>query len=254
MENNEKVAVEESQTVQVEETATPPANKKPSIGAKFKEFWRKQVVKLKKKTHTIPFFMLLVCCVFYLLSLNDLSKSSAVAFKSVPYLGISVFVNVLFSILVLVLFMNAFPKYPKVNKKTGKKSPINIPMLVLGFVFIVIMILFNVLYMLQLMSAANNNPSAFFESAEQAQKYSAYLKDDTLNNIVSGVTVLPDPATYKPYLIKSYNLSIAHIVLLGVTIILYATLPLYKKLIMKINTKKELEDNNIHEVIETEDE
>lgn len=251
----ENVTVEESQEVQVNEAVAtvPQDNKKPSFGAKFKEFWRKQVVKLKRKTHSIPFFMLLVCGVFYLFSLNDLSKSSAVAYQLVPYLGISVFVNVLFSILVLVLFMNAFPKYPKVNKKTGKKSPINIPMLVLGFVFIVIMILLDVLFMLQLISNADKGPSAFFHTAEEAKRFSAYLSPETLKEIVSGTLEL-DASIYKPYLIRSFDLSVVHIVLLSITVVLYATLPLYKKLIMKINTSKVLESNNMNEVIDTEDE
>ena len=231
-----------------EQTSTTVAkSERPSFFARVKEWGRKQIVNLKKKTHVIPFFFLVVTGIFYLLCLNDFSKASAVAFSAVQYLGLSVFINVLFSILVLVLFLNAFPKHPIVNKKTGKKHKINVIMLVLGFIFIAVMIFLNALYMHQLLSAISGAESFFFNSAAQAEKFKKYLSEAYLQNPVL------DAGKYRPYLMKSYNYAIAHIVLLGVTVLMYALLPVYKMLIMKINTKKEIADNDIKEVIDTED-
>ena len=258
MAENENVTVESTEVVATEvETETPavveeqqPApteQTKEGFGAKVKEWCRKQIVKVKRKTHMIPFFFLLVSGIFYLLCLNDFSQSSAVAYYRTQYLGIAVFVNVLFSILVLVLFLNAFPKHPIVNKKTGKKHKINYVMLVLGFVFIAIMIFLNGVYIHQLLGTLKTNPDAFFKSTEEAAKFKKYLSDEYLAN----PTI--DTSKYRPYLMKSYRYAIAHIVLLGITVLMYALLPVYKMLIMKINTKKVLADNNIKEVIDTED-
>ncbi|MGN1373362.1 MAG: hypothetical protein ACI4VK_04870 [Candidatus Coproplasma sp.] len=260
MENNEKTIVDELETVTdttpaenvAEETKAPSkgnagTSKLASIGAGIKEYFRKKIVNIKRSPHNIPFMFLLITSVYYLLCLNDLSRSSAVAFPLVKYLGLSVFVNILFSILVLVLFLNAFPKHPIVNKKTGKKHKINYVMLVLGFVFIAAMICFDVLFMSQLVTAIKGNESWFFLTVAESNRFSQYLSEEFVANPVL------NNDKYLPYLVKSYNLSIAHIVLLGVTVVAYATLPFYKKLIMKINTSKELADNDIKEVIETED-
>lgn len=212
-------------------------------GAKSKEFLRKRVVTLKRKPQRIPFFCLVVSGLFYLLCLNEFSQSAATTLSPVKYLGLCILVNVLFSILVLVLFLNAFPKHAIVNKKTGKRHKINIVMLVLGFAFIAVMIFLDALYIYQLLHAIPSMEKFFFSSVSEAEKFSKYLSDNYVLDI----------GVYCPFLLKSYNFAIAHIVLLGVTIIMYALLPLFKILLMKINTRKVLEENNITEVIDTED-
>lgn len=243
----ENVAVDNAEVTAQEQQAAPPSGKMNAFWAKVKEWFRKQTVKLKKKTHIIPFFFLLVTSIFYLLCLNDFSQSSAVAFRSIEYLGLAVFVNVLFSILVLVLFMNAFPKHPIVNKKTGKRHKVNVVMLVLGFIFIAVMIFLDALYLRQIVKGIPGNESFFFKTMDEANQFKGYWSETFTRNPVLNNERL------RPYLLKSYNYAIAHIVLLGVTVLMYALLPLYKMLIMKINTKKVLEENNIKEVIETED-
>ena len=50
---------------------------------------------------------------------------------------------------------------------------------------------------------------------------------------------------------QSLTLAITHVVLVGIEAILLATLPLYKKLILKINTKKVIEENKLSEEIDT---
>ena len=81
----------------------------------------------------------------------------------------------------------------------------------------------------------------------QANRYKNYWSDNfadkaELNN-----------ARYVPQLLKSMDLAIAHVAMLCVSAVLLAMLPLYKKLILKINTKKEIADNDIKEVVDTED-
>ena len=254
MSENEKVVeipVEDSvDTVAVE---SPGAEEqKPSkwskVKASVKEWCRKQVVKLKRKTQVIPFLFLILSSLFYLLCLNDLSRTAAATLYDVSWLGLCVFVNTLFSILVLVLFLNAFPKHPIVNKKTGKKYKINILMLVLGFCFIGLMIFLDAFYIYQFLhDGIPAHENIVFRTVDDAMKFSKYLSAEFLANPAL------DGSGFEAHVMKSYNYSIAHIVLLGVTIVMYALLPLYKMLIMKINTKKEIAENNIKEVIDTED-
>lgn len=217
-------------------------------GAKSKEVLRKQTVNLKRKPQRIPFLFLLVSSIFYLFCLNDFSRTSSATLFDIDWLGLCVFVNSLFSILVLVLFMNVFPRHPIVNKKTGKKHKINIVMLVFGFVFIAVMIFMDAFYIYQFLNKAiAGRESLIFSTVDEAMDYSKYLS--------AGFLAKPelDITRYKDYILKSYTYAIAHIVLLGVTIIVYALLPLFKMLLMKINTRKVLEENNITEVIDTED-
>lgn len=219
-----------------------------SDGTKSKETLRKQTVNLKRKPQRIPFLFLLVTSVFYLFCLNDFSRTSSATLFDIDWLGLCVFVNSLFSILVLVLFMNAFPKHPIVNKKTGKKHKVNITMLVLGFVFIGIMIFMDAFYIYQFLNKAiAGRESLIFSTVDEAKNFSKYLSSGFLANPELDLT------RYKDYILRSYTYAIAHIVLLGVTIIVYALLPLFKKLLMKINTRKVIEENNITEVIDTED-
>lgn len=60
-------------------------------------------------------------------------------------------------------------------------------------------------------------------------------------------------ATAAPVVQSSASISIVHIVFLAISVIALATLPLYTKLIMKINTSKVIEESQLDEVIESED-
>lgn len=244
---DESAAAEKNEVVD-EQQATLSYSKLKSFGARVQEWGRKQVVKIKRKTQIIPFLFLIISSVFYLICLNDMSRTAAVTLYDVSWLGLCVFINTLFSILVLVLFLNAFPKHPIVNKKTGKKHKINIVMLILGFVFIAAMIFFDGFFIYQFLHAGiPGHEKIVFATVDDAMKFSKYLSAVFLEDPVL------DGTDFEAHVFKSYGYAIAHIVLLGVTIIMYALLPLYKKLIMKINTKKEIAENNINEVIDTED-
>ena len=58
----------------------------------------------------------------------------------------------------------------------------------------------------------------------------------------------------RTYIGQSLTLAIVHIVLLAVSALSLALLPVYTPLIRKINTSKEVESNDIHEAIDVEDE
>ena len=58
---------------------------------------------------------------------------------------------------------------------------------------------------------------------------------------------------YRENLVAAMEFSITHLVMVCVSAVLLATLPLYKKLIMKINTSKELESTQLSEAIDVED-
>lgn len=243
-----ETAVTEQNEVVVDEQKATPAKQKESFGAKIKEWFRKQGVSLKRKPQKIAFLFFVISTVMYLIGLNVLSPGPVKNFGSKPYLGLSVFVTTLFSILVLVLFMNTFPKRGIRYKKNGKKHSMNYIMLALTFVFVLVMFLMDILYYKQLTGCIAGNESTFFKDASQASKYVKYFAED-----VTLDTIAYDPTNYKSYLVSALQLDIAHMVFLGISALLLATLPLYKKLIMKINTSKMIERTEIKEVIDTED-
>ena len=195
----------ENENVVVEPAPEQPAEKKPSTGAKIwgaiKEFFRKQIVNLKRRPSKIAFLFLIVSTIINLLGLDALSAAVA-KYNETEWIGIAEFVATLFSILVLVLYMNTFPKRKKMN----------IVMLVLTFVFMAAIVGMDLLYYLRFTGEG--------------------LKDD------------PPFVAAAPYII-------AQIVFIGISAILIATMPLYKKLLMKINTRKEVESTELKEEIDT---
>lgn len=188
------------------------AEVKPSKGQKFKEgfkeWGRKQIVNLKRAPQRIPLLMLVITTALWLIWLFTFSE--AVYYTSaVNWTGLMVFCNTLLSILILALFLSAFPKRKKANK-------VFVAML---FVFMALIICCDVVYYIL--------ESKYL--AEQAQSF---------------------VDTYK-FLNSSLNLAIVHVVLVAICAVLLATLPLYSKLINKINTKKEIESTQLSEEIDT---
>ncbi|MDE6690779.1 MAG: hypothetical protein K2K04_02300, partial [Clostridia bacterium] len=223
--NDETVTVETSEVVVGEQQSAPSENKIKAFGAKVKEWFRKRVVGLKRKPQNIALLFLLVTSLIYLFSLNTLSPGAYKDFKDTRWLGLCIFVNTLFSILVLVLFLNTFPKYPKANKKTGKKHYINYVMMALVFVFIAVMITFDVLYYVIFLKEIAGNEIIFFENMAQANKYKQFWSAKFAADPVL------KPEAYKAYILQSFSVVITHIVFLAISAVLLATLPLYKKLI-----------------------
>lgn len=98
----------------VETTETPNRPEKEGFKAKAKEWLRKKIVALKRNPQRIPLIWQAIVSFFFLIVLNTFSKS---AFNmSVAWTGLLLFVNTLISILILALFLNAFPKRKPANK------------------------------------------------------------------------------------------------------------------------------------------
>ena len=194
-------------------------DEKPSKGKAFlaavKEWFRKFTVKLKRRPMNIAFFVLIVSAILYLCSLGSLSQTALNV--HVDWIGLSVFVNTLFCILSLLLFLNSFPKRSKKPK---------IVMLVLLFVFIAAMITFDVIFYVRVGAAYHKN-------------------------IDSGDLVGQGRIDMEKYLLPALNATIAHIVLVGVAALLTATYPLYGMLLNKINTRKVVESTELKEEIDT---
>lgn len=157
---------------------------------------------------------LVVAFAFLLYSLNLTDVSDTTAKIQGPGMGLCGFCTMLFSILGFVCFLNAFPHRKKVN----------IPMLLLMFVMFGIIIFCDVTYM-------DRVTAALYRADNPIQ-----LTEDTA------------------YIADAYNMLNSHIIVLGVAIGLIVLLPLYSKLLRKINTSVELEDNGAMAELELSDE
>ena len=204
----------------IETVETQPESEQPSKPNKFlgaiKERLRKFVVKLKRRPMNIAFFMLIVSSLVFLFLLGNFSQAGLEYAR--PGVPIGLFVNTLFSILVLLLFLYAFPKRSKKPK---------IVMLVLCFVFMAVIIGLDILLYVSWSSA-----------------WVAHKPD------LDEVGIL----AREKYIYTAINGAIAHAVLVAVAAVLTATYPLYGKLISKINTRKVIESTEIKEEIDTSEE
>lgn len=182
-------------------------------GAAIKEWARKKVVGLKRSPQTITLVALFITTALWLIWLFTFSKTIDKC-SSAEWCGLVVFVNTLVSILILALFGSAFPK---------RKKP-SIVFIALLFVFMALIIVCDVVYYVQM--------KGYIYGASNLT--ASDLKKDS-------------------YVLDSLTLAIVHMVLIGVCALLLATLPLYKRLINMINTKKEVASNEIKEVIDVEE-
>lgn len=181
------------------------------IGGGIKEWFRKLIVKLKRRPMNIAFFVLAISSVIYLCLLGNFSQAGLEYSESgVP---ISVFINTLFSILVLLLFMYSFPK--------RAKKP-NIVMLIFTFAFMAVMIALDILLYVKWGNAWNEQ------------------------RVLLNETQL---AVREKYIYGAINGVLVHMIFLALSVLLTATYPLYGKLINKINTRKVVESTQIKEAI-----
>lgn len=141
---------------------------------------------------------------FLIYSLNLTQFSNATAKLLLTGMGLAEFAIMLLSMLSLVCFMNAFPYRKKVN----------VPMLVLMLVMVAIIIGCDIFY-INCINSVQSDPS----QAIAVTKDTAYL-------------------VYAPYYLQ------LHIIFLVIGIALTALLPVYKKLLRKINTNIEVEGNS----------
>ena len=103
-------------------------------GAALKEFFRKQIVNLKRRPQNIPLVMLLVCFLVYSFNLTNMSDTTA-KIQGMG-MGLCQFCIMLFSLLSMVCMMNAFPT---------RKKPV-LPRVVLMFVMFGIIIFCDIHY------------------------------------------------------------------------------------------------------------
>lgn len=170
----------------------------------FKEFIRKFLVSLKRKPQNIAMFILLVGFVFFSLNLTSISDTTALI--NTDNMGQCEFAMMLFSILSFVVFLRTFPKRQKVK----------IPMLILTFLFLGVVIFADLVYLSRISDALTREENRIVINYETGQNLFISNAWTTLN---------------------------VFLVFMGVVVVLLATLPLYSKLLRKINTSIDVEGN-----------
>ena len=176
--------------------------------ARMPEFLRRLFVGLKRKPDIIALIVLLIAFLYYSLNLTHISDTTAKI--QGPGMGLCGFATMLFSLLSLVCFLNAFPR---------RKKPV-IAMVVLMLLMFALIIFCDVYYSNLIMTALTR--------AENPIKL--------------------DASTI--YIAQAYNVLQTHIVILGIGVALIALLPLYTKLLRKINTSVTVEDYGKLEAID----
>ena len=172
------------------------------------EFLRRFFVALKRQPSIIALVVLIIAFFYYSLNLTHISDTTAKI--QGPGMGLSGFATMLFSMLSLVCFLNAFPK---------RKKPV-IPMVVLMFVMFGIIIYCDYHYSSLIMTA--------------------------LTREVNPIKL--DAST--TYIAQAYNVLQNHMILEGVGVVLVLLMPVYSKLLRKINTSITVEDNGKLDVID----
>lgn len=150
---------------------------------------------------------------FVVYSFNLTSMSDSTAKIQGVGMGLSQFCIMLFSLLAMVCMLNAFPRRKKAN----------IPMVVLMFIMFAIIIYCDVHYTNAIIAALNRAESPI-----------------VLNETTA-------------YIAEAYNMLNTHVVLVGITAALVVLLPVYSKLLRKINTSVDVEDNGDMAEIELND-
>lgn len=154
--------------------------------------------------------LIALAAAFLVYSLNLSSISNTTAKINTPNMGQCEFAGMLFSILAFVCILRAFPKRQKANK----------PMLAVFFLMMGILIFADAVYYTRIIEAITR----------------------TENPIVLDAT--------NSYIVVAQNTVMTHIILIAVCVVLVATLPLYSKLLRKINTSIEVEGNGDMDVID----
>ena len=172
------------------------------------EFLRRFFVALKRQPSMIALVVLVIAFFYYSLNLTHISDTTAKIQGN--GMGLCGFATMLFSMLSLVCFLNAFPK---------RKKPV-IAMLVVMFVMFAIIIYCDYHY--------------------------ADLINTALTREVNPITI--DAST--KYIALANNVVWNHIMIEGVGIALVLLMPLYTKLLRKINTSITVEGNGEMDVID----
>lgn len=154
--------------------------------------------------------MVVLAAAFVIYSLNLTSIANTTARINLPNMGQCEFAAMLFSILAFVVFLRAFPKRQKANKI----------MLALLFLMFALLVFADLVYLQRIQEALN----------------------DPVNPLEITVPLA--------YVAKANNAVVVHIICIGITALLVATLPLYGKALRAINTSIDVEGNGEMEVID----
>ena len=209
--------LETTATEVVQEETAPVEKKKKSakeffvaLGARIKEFFRKTMVSLKRRPHNIALVMLAVSFIVYSFNLTKISNTTA--YISGAGMGLCEFATMLFSTLSFVCFFNSFPK---------RQKPKLLFVILFG-VMLAIVIAADIVYFLRIQQALTRAESPI---------------------------VLPEDGS-RDYVLQAKSMLIANIILVGITGLLTATIPLYGKLFKKIKTSIEVEYTEADENVE----
>lgn len=154
--------------------------------------------------------MVALAAAFVAYSFRLTSISDTTARINTANMGQCEFATMLFSILAFVCFLRSFPKRQKVNK----------PMLILLFLMLALLVFADSVYLLRINEALTR--------AEN--------------------TVVIDEKTM--FIAEARSTMTIHIILVAVCAFLLATLPIYAKLLRKINTSIDVEGNGDMDVID----
>lgn len=176
------------------------------------EFLRRFFVGLKRRPSIIALVVLVIAFFQYSLNLTHISDTTAKIQGS--GMGLCGFATMLFSMLSLVCFLNAFPR---------RKKPV-IPMVVIMFVMFAIIIFCDMRYS---------------------------------NLIITALTRAENPIKLDVstiYIAQAYNVLQTHMGIEIAGIVLTVLMPLYTKLLRKVNTSVTVEDYGKLDVIDIEGE
>ncbi|MBQ7850865.1 MAG: hypothetical protein IJ343_14155 [Clostridia bacterium] len=190
-----------------------------------KEFFRKRMVALKRKPQTIAMVVLGVAFVYYSLNLTHVSNTTA--YIQGAGMGLSAFVIMLFSVLALVCFMNAFPHRKKVN----------VPMLLLMFAMLGGVFFCDTYYT----SRIDNKLSSV--RAEAVTEYLAENPEQQAEAEKAGEQAVAQFCVDHPSVPAAKSMLGVHGGILLSGVLLVALLPVYTPLIRKVKTSVEVEAN-----------
>lgn len=149
-------------------------------------------------------FILLVGFVFFSLNLTSISDTTALI--NTANMGQCEFCIMLFSILAFVVFLRSFPKRQKVK----------VPMLALTFLFLGIIIFMDIVYLSRINEALTREENRI------------------IINYEAGTNL---------FIANAWSTLIVYLIFVGIVVFLLATLPVYSKLLKKINTSIDVEGN-----------
>ena len=156
------------------------------------------LVSIKRKPQIFPGLVLAGAFLYYSLNLTKISNTTAKV--QGRNMGLCGFITMLFSILVFVCFLNAFPKRQKAN----------VPMLALMYAIFAIIVTADIFYRNRIAEAATK------------AEFQRVIDEN-------------------PYIFAADKVVQIHIVLIIIVALLIALLPVYGRLLKKINTSVDVE-------------